>query len=72
MSILLYLFPLRFIVILRELASDMLREFCDILSNIACSFSECVQRTSDMGTVKAVGHLFRLFYVLKRVALGKF
>jgi hypothetical protein len=70
MPILLYLFPLRFIVILKELASDMLREFCDILSNIACSFSECIQRTSGMGAVKAVGHLFLLFYVLKRSGVG--
>ena len=38
MSILLYLFPLRFIVILEDLASDMPREFWDILSNIARSF----------------------------------
>jgi len=56
MSVLLYLFPLRFVVILKDLASDILREFWDILSNIARSFSDCVQRTSDMGAVKAVGH----------------
>jgi hypothetical protein len=71
MSILLYLFPLRFIVILKDLASDMLRELCDILSNVACSFSDCVERTSDMGAVKAVGHFFLLlFNVLKRSGVG--
>lgn len=62
MPILLYLFPLRFIVKLKDLASDMLREFCDILSNIACSFSECVPRTSDVGAEKAVG-LFSPFFM---------
>jgi len=38
MSILFYLFPCRFIVKLKDLASDMFREFCDILSTIACYF----------------------------------
>jgi hypothetical protein len=66
----LYLFRLCFIVILKDLASYMLRGVCDVVSNIACSISECVQRTSDMGAVEAVGHFSPLFYVLKRSGFG--